>query len=491
MSSEEEDQETGGFFGQEESEMEPAQSADPENDFDLEHEKQQLDLEHEKQQLEIMPMPSIVTMSDIILRAMDDRKMTAPEFCTLFLQGDAGEPTEKPHRQGKLLLQDGYILVVEGHPKFADIIYTAMEKVVDRKLLGVVSSVRQVGTAFEVELEKSKIGQSIFDGTSRKEIPIYLEDFHLGVASRCEKEETCANVVATFVGLADAEKIFRSWIINTTLLYFDEVTSSQLEASRTKDDYASWVMVVAAAFHNRLQREIGEGKMFTCDFQGKGELVDGKCEEIFENAVLSVGEMSAFSVYSKNTQSFMLDFQSIINNETPAEWVDEFCAFFIIDEPSYNALKAQEKDVRLQLVHNKDQCTGQFLLRIHRNMFECYLMQLNNLWQQTDATMLKIAAVMWLLFYTQLPVFVFQLLKRMAPSKPMMRENVRKMVNETVTYFHQQLTEHLSGFLPILDDTNAEQKDLIAEIYLCLKNIEPAVVEQMLDNVEQQIPECL
>ena len=127
---------------------------------------------------------------------------------------------------------------------------------------------------------------------------------------------------------------------------------------------------------------------------------------------------------------------------------------------------------------------------LHRNVFESYLMQLNDLWQtkpMSDSPKMK-AAIMWLLFYTQLPVFVAKLSDIMVSkviSSP--KTSVKASMNGIVKEFHMELTKHLSGFLPKRDASNAVVQD---NIRTALSKVQLGVQEQMSAAVIRNAPDC-
>jgi len=346
-------------------------------------------------------------------------------------------------------------------PMFADVVYqrTLDDKKVEFKgaRLGVIQEVRQItgSTQFVVTI--------VPEFTTTEKVNVYFQTFALeSVLPQC-KNANQADVIATFISKDGIEgKQYRMLVKAGAGTETFEITKANLTT------------VLANAMKTLPE----------CP----GEMIDGKCQERLEQAVLQVGQMPDFRTYLKSTAQFQMDFAASVGDDK--DWVPAFSAFFIVDERSFNALATREKALRNKLLTHKDQCTAQFLLNMHRAVFETYLMQLNDMWQQPNMTPNKIVAIMWLLYYTQLPVFVFKLLEMMVPISTG-RKSIVARLHPVIKAFHTELLKHLASFLPVRDATNDDQRDIVDNVRKCLEQIRVGVQEQMSSTVERQTPECL
>ena len=421
--------------------------------------------------------PHALQFTRSINEAMQQSGMTAEMFCDFALQGDAQEPTQKPRREITLQMVEGKIIATgEARPMFGDIIYEASNSEIP---FGVIQKVRQIAghvSVFEIEVANQHSDfVSFVEETDPSAMVVTLQDFDLGLAPQC-KNAVQTNIVASFVSHIQkteepqsSKDIYSEWVHNG------------LE-NRDSYSYDEIVAGLKASFAKAISK---------VQCPPTGELIDGRCQEILEKAVFEIGRISDFQAYLKNLIEFQHDFAAVANNGQEKSWVQEFSAFFIVDESSFKRLQERENMRRLQLSTNADQCTAQFLLDVHRDVFDCYLIQLNDCWQQPNINFSQIAAIMWLLFYTQLPVFVQNLLQLLMPSQQTNRSNIIRSVPQVLQRFQSDLITHLSNFLPIRSRENITQQKLVDSVRMYLEKIGHGVLQQMTGNLKRQTSDCM
>ena len=422
--------------------------------------------------------PDVIQFTQSLYDAMQRSGLTPELFCDKALKGDAKEPTQRLHREIKLHMADNHIIAVDGaKPMFADILYDEEGK--DGKITkspwGVIEHVRQISghNMFELQVANQSSEFTVWKAQKSSAVKTFwLRDFDLGLAPQC-KNVTQSDVIATFVTQIptkpDLKRMYRSWVT-------DGLYGSQSDFSFSD---------IVRGLQNSFKQIIDEYPHCPSNF------VDGRCQEILEQAAFEVGKITDFKAYLENVTEFERDFAVVANDSQSESWVEEFSAFFIVDEPSYKKLQEREKARRAQLLAHDDQCTVQFLLNVHRNIFDCYLMQLNDGWQQKNITFPQIAAIMWLLFYTQLPVFVHHLLQLLMPTKKEKRANIPANIPTVVQLFQSELMKHLSDFLPIRSRENTKQQNLVDNVRIYLDKIGTGVYKQMVRTLERQTPDCL
>ena len=438
-------------------------------------------------------LPSVPRRVEILHAALEKSGRTAAQFCTRYLQNDTQSKTKVLPHTGELKFDAATdVLIASGvTPMFGDLVYPVVKTTTDSKvteekgdLVGFVTSVRKITASNYYAI-------SIKDDSQNPQTPpdgkYYFEHFALDLAPQCMNVGS-ADVIATFVAQDKDGKRYRDLV--NYVVQDDEngtITWEQHVDPPGSGNLVDWDKASVEQETNQIEILAG---VFTselglvCD----GDMVDGKCQARLEKAVLHVGQIPDFRSYLKATTDFQMDFAEAVGLDNA--WVPEFSAFFVVDELSYSDLVKRDKQLRQKLLTSKDQCTAQFLLKMHHMVFETYLMQLNNLWQQPNMTTSKTVAVMWLLYYTQLPVFVFKLLEMMTP-RSSARSNIVSRIHVTVKAFHDELLSHLTGFLPVRDKTNSTQRQIVDDVRACLEQIRVGVQEQMSQAVVRQTPECL
>jgi hypothetical protein len=406
-------------------------------------------------------LPSVSFQIQTWTDALAQAGKTSDQFCNALLKQNAGEVTQVPQRKGFLETKEERLIMSGTTPMFADIVFANTNDKLG-PMIGIINKVRSIaGNA----LYEVMFAEPVSIATKEA---VFLQKFALDLAPECTNTKS-ADVIATFVARDKNGVEYRKRIdegVSKSGLHIDYTSASDMASALS---FALLDVLVALP---------------SCP----GEMVDGRCQEILESAVLKVGQMSDFKTYLGNTTQFQMDFEQAVQNKS--SWVQEFSAFFIVDKPSYEELHAREKALRRRLLLNKDQCTAQFLLSMHRSVFESYLMQLNNLWQKSNITHTEIAAIMWLLYFTQLPVFVLKLLEMMVPQTAS-RKNITARIHPLVKTFHTELLTHVSGFLPVRNPLQKEQSSIIDCVRKYLEQIRIGVQEQMSMVVTRQTPECL
>ncbi len=424
--------------------------------------------------------PSAAIQIETLNAALQKSNSTAAQFCSRYLHKNAHEQTQQPPRKGTIKTFDDKTLVISGTiPMFADLVstYEIVSEVKNGKevkteqkdnFLGFVNSVRKIQASNDYVVTLINAEGNDVAGIFKDSV--YLESFSLDILPQCKNVEA-ADVIATFVSQDKDGKEYRRMVDASSAF----ITGWGPESNTNP---ANLEVALEETFTHEIPVAI-------CP--PNGEIVDGKCQRRLEQAVLTVGHMPDFRTYLKNTSEFQGDFAEVVGHNKA--WVPEFSSFFIVDEASFNTLAKREQILRSKLVLSKDQCTAQFLLNMHRAVFETYLMQLNDMRQQPDITNSKNAAIMWLLYYTQLPVFVYKLLEMMVSEST--KRNITVKIHSIVQAFHSELLKHLSGFSPVRDMTNSEQRDIVDNVRRYLEQLRVGVQEQMSNAVVRQTPECL
>jgi len=405
--------------------------------------------------------------------------VTAPMLCRILLAGDAKSVTKSVPRDAVLIFKDNkYFYNGLLPPMFADKVMIKLPSG-QFEILGVIKSVRRLDQSAYWEITFTVPPSPTHDAILVSSTPIQLDMFALDmIPQQCAHATDLSDVIATFVQKDVDGTLFFKLMVFETDTNADLGNISTYEHGIAHSDSPAFVEGLAAAIKSE-----AEGAD-NCP----GELINGQCVELQnQKTKITVAEVPTFLIYSQNLTQFEHELTTILANAALAA---KLCAFFAVPSTSYATLRKRNSLLWTKLALDADDCIAQFIVTLHRNVFESYLSALNNLWQGPAVTgdNTKIAAIMWLLFYTQLPVFVTKLAKMM--TLELTSKNIQYQMRALVREFHKELTKHVTAFLPPRDVTDLQQRTVIDNIRMYLNDIRIGVAERMDIAVRMNAPEC-
>lgn len=425
------------------------------------------------------------TKLETVFDGLRDSKLTPAEFCQMAMYGDVKDSSALPApRKGTLRVLENYpetnaIYLINVVPQLADSLMTQTNDK-DRKLKTwghIQRVVRQLpnSSIYEVHVAwlpfSSGVDQSdlIFEAEQTPK-EIFLQEFRLQLNPACSGKNERDVVSAFFTKkVDDIDAKLEDW------LRAGWVASKRGDANDDTGIVAaqqeSWTEVLTASFNALHDKMRG-----ACP----NDIIEGRCVQIMETAMEHVGTLSSYASYMEGVERFRQDLRHTLQPESPEElqqeilehaseetgetvfihkgegkeeatesaavWmqpeeqgsmenIDALTAAFVIDERSYNALLEKERALRGRM---RDQA----ILRVQHLILNGYLSRLNAMWQLPEMTYIKVAAIMWLLRYTQHPTFQARLLDML-----MRTRNINTVTRE----FQNALEANLDLFLPQSD----------------------------------------
>jgi len=159
----------------------------------------------------------------------------------------------------------------------------------------------------------------------------------------------------------------------------------------------------------------------------------------------------AAGIQQASSPSMMIGFASTMT----AEDITNATAFFYVNPGVYEVWRQAEQDLRYKFKTSKKREQSAWLLQLHRVIFDSYLDQLQSMGQSQSLGKNQKLAIMWLLFYTQLPIFVIRLLQMLYDelngSADITVAKLKMRVGAIVARFHSVVVQALPEFLPMPD----------------------------------------
>jgi len=369
---------------------------------------------------------------------------------------DAKAEVKPASRTGKLFKRDGkYYIKTASSLMFADNVVNSA----NNNSIAFIQSIRPItGSAQIYEVTLTTPSSSIPEDD--KGIDIILRSFELDMSPNCTKFKNASTheMIATFVqNDSDALQFYKLLTIGAKI----QGQSVDLDTI-TPEDVEKWLISAMQA------------KQVTCI----GQLVNGRCEETIKTVAQRAGQIPDFQTYEQNLTQFQADLEVVYKDSK------SLTDYFIVTKVAYD--QVMMKNNALWATKKQSDCMKTFLKTLHRNVFESYIQELNDMYQRPNITATQTAAVMWLLFYTQLPIFVLYLsgtiLSRITA------KNCTREIKVIVKDFHAKLKQHLVNFLPVRNETN---KQILDDIRGCLEKTYVGVQEQMVNAVSRNRPDCL
>lgn len=400
----------------------------------------------------------------------------AQTICNTLLGGNAKNVSQPVLRTGTLYVKADNTVALQSTqpPMIGDEILNADTK----QSIAFIHSLRSIeGSTYVLKLNST-------DLITPGETKIQLKPFALDMSPNCKKTASSPDVIATFVSDdKDGMKFFNFAIQGGALLIArgeDEELYGSGVLRTSAADYIDSEAIFVACFVILFETQLS--KYAT---QCPGGVIDGKCQGLVEDTLApQAGQIPSYKKYDDNRAQFQQDLALAL---TDLDLASQLCAYFIVSKLAYDGLRTKHITTWSKL--KVSDCAKLYMQTLHRNVFESYLMQLNDLWQtkpMSDSPKMK-AAIMWLLFYTQLPVFVAKLSDMMISKAGNKKTSIKASMNGIVKEFHAELTKHLSGFLPKRDASNAVVQD---NIRTALSKVQLGVQEQMSAAVVRNAPDC-
>ncbi len=419
------------------------------------------------------PFPDFIAMSTNIQLAMQRAGMSAATFCTLVLNGNAQEPVFRPGRKVKLALREDStgprIIALSGIPKFADVIYNNTSALGQPPVLeqaGVIQNVKFYPEAniYEIKVENPSATFRQWRDIDKKDWDVELRDFEIWQAPMCRGNVQNNDVVATFLSQAGAVAKYNGWVTGAG---------------------ADPVEAISQKFVDLMSK-----KQPKCP--AGGTLVDGICREQLSQAMISIGEVKEYKKFAEDTVKFQQNFAVLANGGIEEPWVLALTAQFLPDQTSFDSYRKLEFAHIAQLKNNKDKCTATYLLRMIESARFVYLLELDRLWQIPMIADAQKAAVMWLLYFTQLPVIRYALFLLFAPVyEAMSRKTLAQVLfGKFVNQFQPMLASKITHFLQ-RDESNPHQAELVDNIIAFLERVRISTQKAFADELSTKAPECL
>jgi hypothetical protein len=483
---------------------------------------------------------------DIITDGLSNSRLTPAEFCQVALF-DSPKDTQsmQPLRKASMRFypDDGkwYITVANGMPQVAD---TVLDEKNPDNVLGFITKINRRlpnSTLYEVEFEDVKAEAPFQTIAQTQSVQVMLREFKMHINAACKSVAT-PDVIATFVSERGSagDTLFRDWILRGAAIsgaFFPDTPQTEAELIARYNAGDNLLPSLLSDAFNQMHDDMNRGCYF--------DIVNGRCAQRLDTAIEQAGEVPLYSTYIQDTTQFQADLETILVPQTPEvvaeeaaevatihvaetepvaageakvvaaeeeeepeeknytptmqvyslEDVKALCAFFFVPEKQYNEWEQKERVTRIAFRKSKHKCEANYLLRLHRRVFECYLSNVNALWQDPDMNPIKQAAIMWLLYYTQLPVFV---LKFMLMLKEELDKNYKKVyqyarVQAMIQTFHKDLVDNLALWLPMSDAaSDAEQYMTVADTVHSILKDKAKILVPVIEQVTQSLgePDC-
>jgi len=480
---------------------------------------------------------------DIITDALSTSRLTPAEFCQVALF-DAPKDTQsmQPLRKASMRFypDEGgkwYITVANGIPQVAD---TVLDEKKTDVVLGFITKINRRlpnSTLYEVEFEDVNAESSLQTIAQTQSVQVMLREFKMHINASC-KSVAAPDVIATFVSERGSagDALFRDWILRGAAIsgaLFEGIPQTEDELIARYNAGENLLPSLLSDAFNQMHDDMNRGCYF--------DIVNGRCAQRLDTAIQQAGEVPLYRTYIEETTKFQADLETMLVPQTPEvvaeetaevatihvtgaeakvteeeevgeedkpaeenftptmqiyslEDVKALCAFFFVPEKQYNEWEQKERETRMVFRKSKHTCEANYLLRLHRRVFECYLSNVNALWQDPDMNPIKQGAIMWLLYYTQLPVFVLKFLLML---KEELQKNYKKVyeysrVKAMIERFHKDLVDNLALWLPMSDATDAEQYMTVADTVHAILKDRAKILVPVIEQVTQSLgePDC-